>query len=131
MGPLLAAIILFVVKSAAASSGKMFYVATSGNDAWSGELAAPNEQQSDGPLSTLESARDKVRALRKNGQLPPTGVAIEVRGGTYYLKQTFTLTAEDSGTKDAPVIYRVTAGEVAYLNGGTPIAGFEPVTDEA
>jgi len=130
MRTILAALILFFIKSAAASGGKIFYVATSGNDAWSGQLAAPNEQQSDGPLRTLESVRDKVRALRKNAQLPATGIAIEVRGGTYYLKQPFALTAEDSGTKDAPIIYRVTAGEVAYLNGGTPIGGFVPVTDE-
>ena len=37
-----------------------FYVATNGNDAWSGQLSAPNSQNSNGPFATLERARDAI-----------------------------------------------------------------------
>ncbi|MFN3422083.1 MAG: hypothetical protein ACK40X_10215, partial [Armatimonadota bacterium] len=33
-----------------------FYVATSGNDAWSGRLASPNRKKTDGPFATLQRA---------------------------------------------------------------------------
>lgn len=32
---------------------------------WSGTLAEPNAQGNDGPLATLERARDAVRTLKK------------------------------------------------------------------
>jgi|GEM_PF-5435287 len=41
------------------------YVAVDGDDRWSGRLAAPDAEASDGPLATLAAARDAVRALRR------------------------------------------------------------------
>ena len=41
------------------------YVATDGNDAWSGTLAAPNAEKTDGPLATLKRARNAVRERRQ------------------------------------------------------------------
>ena len=35
-----------------------YFVATDGNDAWSGKLAKPNRAKTDGPLATVERARD-------------------------------------------------------------------------
>ena len=48
-----------------------FYVATNGNDAWSGKLAAPNAESSDGPFATLQRARDAIRAVKAQGELGP------------------------------------------------------------
>ena len=42
-----------------------FYVAVNGNDAWSGTLAEPNADNSDGPFSTIERAQKAVRELKK------------------------------------------------------------------
>ncbi|MBN2307342.1 MAG: hypothetical protein JXR94_00125, partial [Candidatus Hydrogenedentes bacterium] len=55
-----------------------FYVATNGNDAWSGTLAEPNAEASDGPFATLERARDAIRSLKQNGGLLPAGVDVLV-----------------------------------------------------
>ena len=40
-------------------------MSTEGSDAWSGTLAKPNGQQTDGPFATLQQARDAVPNLRK------------------------------------------------------------------
>jgi len=42
-----------------------FFIATNGNDEWSGTLAEPNDKQSDGSFATLTKARDAVRAYKK------------------------------------------------------------------
>ena len=54
-----------VVRDAAATDlkpGVIIFVAPNGNDAWSGSLAEPNAAKTDGPLATLERAREKIRA---------------------------------------------------------------------
>ena len=107
------------------------YVARDGSDSWSGALHAPNAEKSDGPFACLERARDEVRKLRKSGDLPGSGVTITVRGGLYTLDGTFQLTAEDSGTAEAPVIYRGFPGEEVRLLGGKVVSGFTPVTNAA
>ncbi|HEY5912131.1 MAG TPA: hypothetical protein VJA21_16125, partial [Verrucomicrobiae bacterium] len=48
----------------------VFYVATDGNDAWSGKLAAPNHAQTDGPFASLAAARDFFRAHPANRSRP-------------------------------------------------------------
>src|SRR5207249_7797146 len=40
-----------------------FYVATNGNDSWSGTLDAPNGDSSDGPFATLNRARQAVQGM--------------------------------------------------------------------
>jgi hypothetical protein len=100
------------------------FVSTVGDDAWSGSLAEPNAAKTDGPLATLEAARDKIRTLKKNGPLSAGGVTVVLRGGIYCLAKTFQLTQADSGTADAPVVYRAAEGEKVQVLGGRPITGF-------
>jgi len=95
-----------------------FYVALNGNDNWSGKLPEPNATKTDGPFATLEKARDAVREYKK---LNPKGITVYIRGGTYYLKQPFTLSPEDSGTIDNPIIYCNYKDEEVILSGGRPI----------
>ena len=83
----------------------------------------------DQPFATLQAARDAVRKLRTAGDLPREGVIVELAGGTYELTAPFELTAQDSGTEGAPVIYRSRSGERARLVGGRLLTGFAPVTD--
>ena len=42
-----------------------FYLSPNGSDQWSGKLAEPNAQGTDGPFATLERAHDAVRLLKK------------------------------------------------------------------
>ncbi len=43
----------------------VFFVATNGNDQWSGRLPAPNPNGTDGPVATLPVALKHVRTLRQ------------------------------------------------------------------
>ncbi len=108
-----------------------FYVAPDGNDAWSGTLLEPNAAKTDGPLATLEGARNAIRRLKQAGPLPARGVVVELRGGVYERDRALELTADDSGTAEAPIEYRARPGETVRLIGGKRIAGFAPVTDAA
>jgi hypothetical protein len=96
-------------------------VATDGNDANPGTKVKP--------FATLERARDEVRRLKKAGGLPEGGVAVELRGGIYPREKLFELTAEDSGTESAPVVYRARRGDEVRLVGGKAVTGWQPVSD--
>ncbi len=102
------------------------YVAIGGSDSWSGRLAEPNAEQTDGPLASLAQARDAIRAMKKAGGLPPGGVTVFVRAGLYELAETLELAAQDSGTEAAPVVYRAYPGEKPVLTGTRRITGFVP-----
>ncbi|SMH28649.1 right-handed parallel beta-helix repeat-containing protein [Azospirillum agricola] len=88
-----------------------FYVSTQGNDSWSGRLAAPNADGTDGPFASLEKARDAMRA----GDTDTT----HIRGGTYRLDETLTLDSRDSGHSFAAY-----EGETPVISGGELVRGF-------
>jgi len=77
------------------------------------------------PFATLERARDEIRKLKKGG------VTVFIRGGKYPVKQTFKLTAEDSGTEQAPIVYAALDKETPRFTGGARVTGFTRVTDPA
>ena len=85
------------------------------------------EQQ---PFGSLEGARDRLRALRKAGGLPAGGAEVVVHGGEYQVRQTFVLSAEDSGTEAGPIVYRAADRESPGFTGGVQLSVFKPVTDE-
>ncbi len=119
-------VLLVACVDAVRAAGLDLHVATDGRDTFSGKLARPNEAQSDGPLASLAGARDAIRALKQAGPLPTGGVTVLIQGGTYFLDKTFELTKEDSGTAEAPVVYRAAAGQKVRILGGRPITGFVP-----
>jgi hypothetical protein len=100
-----------------------FHVGVNGNDGNNGTKARP--------FATLERARDAIRELKAKGPLPEGGVTVWLHGGVYRLERSFELTAEDSGTAEAPVVYRAMPGETVRLVGGPaiPPEAFVPVTD--
>ena len=108
-----------------------FYVATDGNDTWSGKLGEPTPEKTDGPFRTLERARDEVRRRKASETRTAKGVTVVVRAGVYAFARTFTLEAEDSGTPEVPVMYQGCPGEKVTLAGGptVPPEAFEPVMD--
>lgn len=121
----LALLLVCSSRAAGEGSGHPIFVSPAGNDAWSGRLAAPNEGKTDGPFASLERARDEVRRSAARGAV------VTVRGGSYALKEPFALSAEDSGTEDAPVVYMAFPGEEVRLTGGKTVAGLARVTGEA
>ena len=105
------------------------HVAPDGNDRWSGQLQKPTAAQTDGPLATLTGARNAIRRRRQANDLPAGGVQVVVHGGTYAVEQSLQLTAEDSGTQDAPITYRAASGERPRLLGGKVVSNWKAVTD--
>jgi hypothetical protein len=112
--------------AAGARLASVFYVATEGNDAWSGKLAQPNAAKTDGPLATLQRARELTRKVA-----PGVARIVIVRGGSYFLGETFCLGQQDSGTAEQPALWQAAAGEEVRLVGGRmlPPEDFRPVSD--
>ncbi len=120
--------LLVVLASSCRAAPTVLYVSPQGDDSWSGRL--PRPRNGDGPLATLEGARDTLRALRKAGRLED-GATVEILGGTYELKQPFELTEEDSGTEDGRIVYCARRREQVRISGGRLVTNFEPVTKPA
>lgn len=99
-----------------------FHISPQGNDFNNGSAAAP--------FATLERVRDAIRENKKIS-MSGGGITVLIHGGIYHPARTFTLTAEDSGTAEAPVIYRAAAGESPCWVGGLPVKEFQRVTDPA
>jgi hypothetical protein len=102
-----------------------FYVSPSGDDKWSGKLAGPTRDLSDGPFRTLTRARDAVRELRKR-EAPSKPVRVMVVGGRYELTEPLTFTPADSGTEKSPTVFETVPGDKSpvFLSGGvTPRTG--------
>ena|GEM_PF-1869595 len=107
----------------ALSEAAEFHVAPSGNDANPGSLAAP--------FATVAGARDHIRAIRKAEMFPTDGVTVTIHAGTYELSEPLAFISEDSGTADAPIIYRAAAGDEVRLCAGKMLTGMTRVTNQA
>ncbi len=125
MSPLTLLICLLILTAGALAAPVDVFVSTSGDDAWSGTLAAPNAGNTDGPFATLARARDEVRKLKAAGKLAQ-GATVHVRQGTYRLTEPVRLGAEDSGTPGAPVVWRAFEKEPVTLAASLPVTGFGP-----
>ena len=76
------------------------------------------------PFGTLQEARDAIRRQK------PSGAVVHLRGGRYEISEPFALSEEDSGTADAPVIYRSADETRAVLSGGRRVKDFQPLSAE-
>jgi hypothetical protein len=104
------------------------HVATNGSDQWSGLVAAPDPSGADGPLATIEHARDLIRDYRRSlGGTLTQPITVLVHGGTYRLRTAIQFTPADSGSPGAPVTYAANPGEQAVLSGGRAVTGWKEV----
>ena len=100
-----------------------FYVATNGNDSWSGTLFTPNSANTDGPFATIAKAQTAVQNLLRNPQGRTNPVTVLLRGGSYY-GQSLAFSSADSGTSTLPVVWQNYPNEVPILSGGIPVTGW-------
>jgi hypothetical protein len=96
------------------------YVSTDGDDAAAGTARAPSG--GDGPLRTLEGARDRIRAARAGGF--QGSVDVRVLAGVHERVKPFVLEPRDSGFEGAPVRYVAEEPGTAVVSGGRPLTGF-------
>jgi regulation of enolase protein 1 (concanavalin A-like superfamily) len=94
-----------------------FYVAPNGNDSWSGSLAEPNADQTDGPFASIQRAQVAVRSLKAKTYTPkkapvetrwigsphPFGkgkdILVYIREGYYTLEEPLVFYPEDGGER--------------------------------
>ncbi|MCK5455955.1 MAG: right-handed parallel beta-helix repeat-containing protein [Melioribacteraceae bacterium] len=100
------------------------YVSTLGNNSWSGTLADPNFEKTDGPFATLERAQLEVRNI-KNGSEQSEKIVVYIRGGDYFLGNTLLFNYHDSGSKDFPVTYKDMPNEKPVISGGKLISNWK------
>jgi len=101
--------------------GLMLYVAPNGSDTNPGTIKRP--------FATLERARDEIRSFKERGNWPAGGATIYIRGGEYAVRKTFELTTRDSGTENAPLVFRAYENEKPVFRGGIRLNNFKPVQD--
>ncbi|MEX0332211.1 MAG: right-handed parallel beta-helix repeat-containing protein [Puniceicoccaceae bacterium] len=104
---------------------RVLFISPTGNDAWSGQLAEPSPDHSDGPLASLAAAQSIVRAWIADQSRPREDIIISLREGIYPLSETLELGMHDSGIGPAPVTWQAFPGEVVTLHGGTRLSGFK------
>ncbi|MGI0079446.1 MAG: hypothetical protein ACRECH_07470 [Nitrososphaerales archaeon] len=105
-----------------------FYVATDGNDSWSGTLSSPNSQNTDGPFATLAQAQISVRNLKNGNPTRSTPIVVEIEAGTYYLGNTLDFTSADSGTQNAQIIWEAALGANVSISGGKQVKNWTLVS---
>ena len=96
------------------SFAQPYYVAPTGDDANPGTLKKP--------FASLHRAQQAVRKKAGN---------VFLRSGTYYLPETLTFTAQDSGTKKSSVIIQAYKDEKPVISGGVKLANlvWQPFKD--
>jgi hypothetical protein len=104
-----------------------FYVSPIGSNNWSGTLAEPNAQGTDGPFATLECARDAVRNLKK---AKSEDIIVLIREGKYQLKETLVFGLEDSGEGESTITYAAYPGEKPVFSSGQEITAWKKVSSE-
>jgi len=104
----------------------VFFVATNGNDHWSGELPAPSRKGTDGPFATLPRALRAVRDARQQGTAESRQPAtVFLCGGTYFVEAPIVLTPGDSD-----LLLTACPGTTPVLSGGRPITGWKEIVVE-
>ncbi|MGE5608963.1 MAG: right-handed parallel beta-helix repeat-containing protein [Bacillota bacterium] len=113
-------VLSLLTHGALAATDGDFYVAPNGNDQWSGKLAAPNNNKTDGPFATIPQAQKAARALWAEKPHRSQPVTILLRAGTYSIAQPLVFTPADCNTT-----YAAYAEEQPLITGGVVLTGFK------
>lgn len=96
------------------------FVATDGNDAWSGLLSTANASRSDGPVRTIAAAQAVARrklAAMAAGTITRVPVNVRIAAGEYTLAAPLNFDSSDSGVPGSPVVYRAESAGTVTLSG--------------
>jgi hypothetical protein len=93
-----------------AAAGTTYYVATNGNDSWSGTLTAPNGGGTDGPFRTIQRCATVAAA----------GSTCNIRAGVYRE----TVTPANNGTAVDPITFQPYNNEDVTISGNDVITGW-------
>lgn len=127
-GILIVALVVPILTSRVGARTVNLFVATNGNDQWSGLSPRPAQGGADGPLATLPAALNAARTARRDAAAPADDVRIFLRGGTYPLTEPVVISALDSGKRrQLPLTISSYRNETPVLSGGRRIAGWTPV----
>jgi len=125
-------VILFGCKSGDTNPKGEFrvYVSMEGNDEWSGKLAQPNMEKTDGPFRTLEAARNAISMMKDKKQFPKGNVIINILEGVYELQNTFELDSVHSGMNVCSRIkYSGEKNREVRLRGGRDLVNWNLISD--
>ncbi len=125
MLPIVPALLNATAAAPAAYDPPVFFVASDGNDAWSGRLTAPNAAATDGPFATLARAAEAVAEARDADGGMERSIHVFVRGGRYELPEPLVLTAAHSGTPEHATLFAAYQGERPEISGGREITGWQ------
>lgn len=117
--PGMCVLILTVLISCTHQKTVEFFVSSDGNDTNPGTEAAP--------LQTLEKAKELVRSQLR--EVPGKPVEVNIKGGIYYLERPVVFSSEDSGTENAPVVYKATKGEKPVFTGSREVKNWKLLDD--
>lgn len=106
-----------------------YFVATNGNDSWTGSLDAANGSRTDGPFQSIPRALRAAGALKQEqGGSWNQPVSIFIRGGTHFLTEPLVITSRLSGTETASLSIAAFPGERPVVSAGKLISGWKKVT---
>jgi hypothetical protein len=115
--------IAFIAFHSQAQKTKEYFVSPKGSDKNPGSILKP--------FYSLEKAKASVRDYLSSGKnVSHHAVTVYLRGGEYALDSTFVLHPEDSGEKDAPIVYRSYSKETPVIDGGQRITGWTQLKED-
>lgn len=104
--------------------GIYIHAAPDGSDKWSGRLARPNKDRTDGPVASLEGARRAVYNRLHSKDIIAGAVVVEFANGTYPMSGPVVFTPDDSGTETTPILYKSAQGAHPVFSGGRRVTGW-------
>ncbi|MBA3776530.1 MAG: right-handed parallel beta-helix repeat-containing protein, partial [Betaproteobacteria bacterium] len=116
--------IALLIAATSHTGAATFHVSAAGDDSNPGTDAKP--------FLTLERARDEIRSLTRDRPLREA-IKVVLQGGNHVRRDTFELSAQDSGTSEFRVTWEAAANKQARLTGATmlPVTAFGPLTNQA
>jgi hypothetical protein len=105
----------------------ILHVAPFGKECWSGKLAAPAADGSDGPLATLAGARDAIRRLQAQPGGRDRPVTVQIAAGVYEQDETLRFDPRDGGTETYPVRYVAAPGAAPVISGGRRLTNWREI----
>lgn len=103
----------------------IFYVATNGNDIWSGKREIPTKDKNDGPFATLKRAQAATREFKRQNKGLDRPIRVVLNGGVYSITEPIVFSPEDSGTQSFPISYEAAPQQQVTISGGKLIIGWQ------